>query len=229
MYENTFKRVEEKYLLTSELKEKLFSRIEEYIEKDKYHDAKICNLYFDNDKEELINTSIDKPIFKHKVRVRSYDIPKYKDDVFLEIKVKYKKIVSKRRIRLSLKEFKEYLKRHKYDHRNQIMKEIDYLFKLYNLKPSYFIAYDRKSYHGIDDINLRITIDSNLRSRKDNLNFEYGDKGELYFDNETYIMEIKTLSSMPLWLVRSLSELKIYPVSFSKYGSIYKKDKVKEC
>ena len=49
-----------------------------------------------------------------------------------------------------------------------------------------------------------------------------------YFDQNYYIMEIKTLSSMPLWLVRSLSELKIYPTSFSKYGSIYQKNKLKK-
>ena len=34
-------------------------------------------------------------------------------------------------------------------------------------------------------------------------------------------MEIKTLGAMPMWLVKSLSELNIYHVSFSKYGKIY--------
>lgn len=105
------------------------------------------------------------------------------------------------------------------------MKEIDYLFNLYDLKPSYFIAYDRKSYREKNNENLRITIDTNLRSRKEKLSLELGDKGNLYFNEEKYIMEIKTLGAMPLWLVKSLSDLGIYPVSFSKFGSIYKKDK----
>jgi len=225
MYENIFKRVEEKYLFTKEQYTALFENISKNIEKDKYFETTICNIYFDNNYDELIVTSMEKPIYKHKVRLRSYGIPKLNDDVFLEIKFKFKKVVGKRRIKLKLKEFKKYLEKNKYDHNSQIMKEIDYLFNLYELKPSYFIAYDRKSYRGCDDNNLRITIDTNLRSRKNNLSLELGDEGKLYFDKELYIMEIKTLGAMPLWLVRNLSNLGIYPVSFSKYGSIYKKDK----
>ena len=104
------------------------------------------------------------------------------------------------------------------------MNEINYYFKYYDLKPAIYIAYDRLSYCGVDDNSLRITIDSNLRSRNSDLNLELGDAGKCYFKDKNYIMEIKTLGSMPLWLVRSLSELKIYPTSFSKYGSIYQKE-----
>ncbi len=34
-------------------------------------------------------------------------------------------------------------------------------------------------------------------------------------------MEIKIAGAMPLWLADSLSELALYPVSFSKYGRAY--------
>lgn len=225
MYENIFKRVEEKYLLTKEQYNKLFKNIDKYIEKDKYYETTICNIYFDNDNNDLIIDSMEKPIYKHKVRLRSYNIPKIDDDVFLEIKFKYKSIVGKRRIKLKLKEFNNYIDKGIYDVDNQIMKEIDYLFKLYNLNKSYYIAYDRKSYREKNNSNLRITIDTNLRSRRDNLSLELGDKGDKYFDNEMYIMEIKTLGAIPLWLVNNLSTLGIYPISFSKYGSIYVKNK----
>lgn len=225
MYENIFKRVEEKYLLTKEQYNKLFKNIDKYIEKDKYYETTICNIYFDNNNNDLIIDSMEKPIYKHKVRLRSYNIPKIDDDVFLEIKFKYKSIVGKRRIKLKLKEFNDYIDKGIYDVDNQIMKEIDYLFKLYNLNKSYYIAYDRKSYREKDNSNLRITIDTNLRSRRDNLSLELGDKGDKYFDNEMYIMEIKTLGAIPLWLVNNLSTLGIYPISFSKYGSIYMKNK----
>ena len=225
MYENIFKRVEEKYLLTKEQYVALFENISDKIEKDKYFETTICNIYFDNENDDLIVNSLEKPIYKHKVRLRSYDVPKLSDDVFLEIKFKFKNVVGKRRIKVKLSDFKKYLKGKEYDGNNQIMKEIDYLFKLYKLEPAYFIAYDRLSYQECGNRNLRITIDTNLRSRRDNLSLELGDEGKLYFDEELYIMEIKTLGAMPLWLVESLSSLKIYPVSFSKYGSIYKKDK----
>lgn len=225
MYENIFKRVEEKYLLTKQQYEVLFEVIDEYIEKDLFFETTICNIYFDNKNNDLIIHSMEKPIYKHKVRLRSYGIPKLEDDVFLEIKSKYKNVVGKRRIKLKLQDFKDYIIEQKYDHSDQIMKEIDYLFRLYDLKPVYFIAYDRKSYRECGNRNLRITIDMNLRSRQDLLSLELGDEGNLFFDEAMYIMEIKTLGAMPLWLVRGLSKLEIYPVSFSKYGSIYKKDK----
>lgn len=225
MYTSNFKRVEEKYLLTKEQYEELFKAIEENIEKDKYYESKICNIYFDTDHNDLIVDSIEKPAYKHKVRLRSYGIPDLEDDVFLEIKSKYKKVVGKRRIKMTLKEFNDYITTKKYDNDSQIMKEVDYLFNYYDLNPSYFIAYDRKSYKGREDETLRITVDTNLRSRRNDLALELGDDGEAYFDEELYLMEIKTLGAMPLWLIRQLSDLKIYPNSFSKYGNIYIKNK----
>ena len=167
------------------------------------------------------NNSLEKPTFKAKVRIRSYSVPTLDDKVFLEIKDKYKGVVGKRRIKIKLSEFYDYLENDKMSD-EQIMRELDYYFKLYKLKPLVFVAYNRVSFRGKDNKELRITIDSNLRSRWDNLRLEAGDFGDNYFNEETYIMEIKLLDSMPIWLARSLSDLKIYPHSFSKVGNIYK-------
>lgn len=229
MYDKIFKRVEEKYFFNKEQFNLFFSKIGSNLKKDKYYETVICNLYFDNKDSELIIKSLDKPIYKHKVRLRSYGIPKLDDDVFLEIKSKFKKVVNKRRIKLKLSEFNDYLAKRSYDGDNQIMREIDYLFNLYSLIPTYFIAYDRKSYVGLNEPTLRITVDTNLRSRKDNLSLEYGDEGEMYFDEEIFIVEIKTLDAMPLWLVEVLSEMRIYPISFSKYGKIFTRYKEEVC
>lgn len=225
MSQTVFKRVEEKYLLNKRQQELLFSYMAPYIKNDEYYESKICSIYFDNEDNDLIINSIEKPKYKDKVRLRSYNVPTLEDNVFLEIKSKYKGIVGKRRVKMKLKDFYDYYNNSKVNKDDQIMKEIDYLINYYKLSPKIFIAYDRLSYQGIDDSNLRITLDSNLRSRLDNLNLEYGDMGESYFDEDYYIMEIKTLGSIPLWLVRFLSELNIYPASFSKYGKIYQKMK----
>lgn len=224
MYEDVFNRIELKYLLSEKQHNEFINKIKDYVKKDKYYLSKICNIYFDNETNDMIINSIEKPMFKQKVRLRSYDIPTLNDDVFLEVKTKYKKVVTKRRIKVKLKEFNNYINKGKYNDNDQIMKEIDYLFKYYKLKPKYFLAYDRKSFCGRKSKNLRITIDENLRSRKNDLYLNLGDKGKKYFKNKTYIMEIKYLDALPLWLVRSLSDLKIYPVSFSKLGSVYKKE-----
>jgi len=220
MNENIFRRIEQKYIITKEQKDELFKRIDEYIEQDEYFESKICNIYFDNDEHELIINSIEKPPFKAKLRLRSYEVPNMDTKVFLEVKDKYKGVVGKRRIKMSLKEFYDYYENGIYKN-EQIMKELDYYFKLFNLKPSIFVAYDRRSYRQKNNKDLRITIDSNLRSRSDDLRLELGSRGEKYFKDDLYIMEIKVLEAMPLWLTRSLSELKIYPTSFSKVGNIY--------
>ncbi|MGM9882152.1 MAG: polyphosphate polymerase domain-containing protein [Bacilli bacterium] len=222
MYDNVFERIEQKYLITKIDKDKLFNKINNYIQKDKYFKTTICNIYFDTINNDLIINSIEKPIYKDKIRLRSYGVPKLDSPVFLEIKNKYKDVVGKRRIKLKLKEFYNYVDSGTYDENNQIMKELNYYIKYYKLIPKKFIAYDRKSYITKDN-NLRITIDSNLRSRSDNLKLELGDSGQKYFGEDIYILEIKSLGAIPLWLANALSELKIYPSSFSKYGSIYKK------
>ena len=107
------------------------------------------------------------------------------------------------------------------------MNEIDYCFKFYNLKPKVFIAYDRHSYRGIDNKEFRITFDQNIRSRTTDLYLENGDQGNSLFKNGEYLMEVKTLDSYPLWFVKILSKLKIYPTSFSKYGNVYKQEILK--
>lgn len=224
MYQSCFKRVEEKYLLSREQYKQLLQKMEPCIQKDNFFDTTICNIYFDTKDKELIVNSLEKPVFKEKVRLRSYNVPTLEDDVFLEIKSKYKGIVGKRRIRIQLNDFYQYIQNHQYQKNDQIMNEIHYLFQYYKLSPSYFIAYDRHSYKGIHE-DIRITIDTNLRSRKENLQLELGDYGVPYFEEAKYIMEVKTLGAMPLWFVHALSELKIYPVSFSKYGNIYQKDR----
>lgn len=227
MYDKIFKRVEIKYLLDEEEKNKLFNRINSYLEKDEYYKSTIGNIYFDNKDNDLIVTSLEKPLFKEKIRVRTYKTPNLNDDVFFEIKNKYNGIVGKRILKMSLKEYYNFLENEESD--NQILKEIKYQIDYYKLTPKIYIAYDRYSYKGKEDNNLRITFDSNLRSRRDDLKLESGDYGILYFDKPHYIMEIKTLETLPMWLVKILSELKIYPKSFSKYGSIYKKECDNKC
>ena len=226
MKNDIFRRVEEKYFLIKEQAYNLFKEINTYIEKDEYYKSNILNIYFDNNNDEILIRSGDKPIYEDKIRLRSYSTPALEDDVFLEIKSKYNGVTGKRRIRMKLSDFYNYINNNEIKN-TQIMNEIDYLFKYYDLKPSYFVGYDRLSYKGKDNEGLRITLDSNLRSRTNNLNLEQGDYGELFFNDDRLIMEIKTLDSMPLWLTSTLSKLKIYPISFSKVGEIYKKEMVK--
>lgn len=221
-----FRRIEQKYLLNEKEYHKVFEELKSYLVEDEYFKSHIYNIYFDTRENDFIIKSLEKPKFKTKLRLRSYGIPTKDSKVFLEIKQKYKGIVGKRRMELTLKEFDDYYKSE--EKKSQIHKEIDYYFKKYSLEPKLFLAYDRDSYKGKEHSGLRITFDQNIRSRRENLRLELGDGGEKLFDENLYVMEIKSLHSLPLEITKILSRLKIYPTSFSKYGKIYQKNKKEE-
>lgn len=226
MQEN-FRRIESKYILDSNQYTQLYEKIKDRLVKDKYWQSTICNIYYDTDYHDLIRNSIEKPPYKEKVRMRSYNVPSLTDTIFLEIKKKYEGVVYKRRIKISLEEAYKYIENHNTPNCNkQIMKEIDYCFERYNLKPVLFLSYYRTAYYDKDDSNLRITFDKDIVSRDYDLRLENGIYGERVED-DIYIMELKTITALPLWLTAILSEFKIYPKSFSKYGSIYQNALVK--
>lgn len=110
----------------------------------------------------------------------------------------------------------------------QILNEIDYCCSFYHPVAKVFLAYDRIALAGVEDPELRMTFDDGIRSRHHHLSLLAGDGGEPLIGPQEHLLEIKVASAYPLWLVRLLSQLKIYPVSFSKYGNVYKKRLIQE-
>ncbi|MBO4375438.1 MAG: polyphosphate polymerase domain-containing protein [Lachnospiraceae bacterium] len=230
MSNGIFERIETKYLLDRKTYVDLCVRMGDVIKIDEYGDSKILNIYFDNDGYELVRRSIEKPAYKEKLRLRTYGVPKDDTPAFIEIKKKYGGIVYKRRITLPYAEAFDYLttgwkKDRKPDAiiNTQIGREIDYFMKLYRPEPKFFIGYDRIATYSKEDPSLRITFDRNLRYRQVGCDLRNGDTGILLESDTPFLMEIKAKGAYPLWLSSTLDELGIYPASFSKYGSIYKK------
>lgn len=217
----TFQRVEKKYPMTEDQYHQLLHKIGGKIKADKYGLHTIRNVYFDTDDFELIRTSIEKPRYKEKFRVRGYGNITDSSKVYPEIKKKYKGVVYKRRISLSYAEARAYLDEgippKTTDH---IFREIDYFMNFYHPTEKLYLAYDRVAYTGTEEPELRITIDRNIRSRYHNLILS-DDTDCTYLDKNLYLMEIKVPMAYPLWLSDALCELEIYPNSFSKYGTIY--------
>ena len=187
----------------------------------------ICNIYFDTDDDVLIRRSIEKPIYKEKLRLRSYGIPGQGSTEYLEIKKKYKKVVYKRRIPLTYEQAENYLQHGilpepKTGSKDQILRELRYFHEHYQPKPKVFLAYDRIALIGLDDPDLRVTFDCNIRCREDRLDPALGDDGELILPADMVLMEIKVPGAYPIWMTRILSREKLYPTSFSKYGNFYK-------
>ena len=220
-----FRRVEEKYVLNKEQLKKIKEVLKEYMIPDVHGKSTICNIYFDSDQYDLGRRTISKPIFKEKIRLRSYNIPTQDSMVYLEIKRKCDGVVGKRRIGMKLSEFNEYLKNPKslQNTNAQIKKELDYCFKFYGLKPTMYLSYEREAYYDKENVDFRITFDNNIIAREKELDLEKGSFGKSIFDKDKYIMEVKTLGAMPIWFVKVINELKLKPFSFSKYGEAYKR------
>lgn len=223
-YISSFERVEKKYLLTKEQFETFLERTENKISLDQYGLHTICNIYYDTDTYDLIRYSIEKPKYKEKLRLRSYGIPDKDTMVFVELKKKWNGVVFKRRTSMTLTEAEKYLNNGvRPSKKSQIIREIDYFLEYYNPAPKLYLAYDRLAFFGQENAEVRITIDQNIRSRTTDLSLILGDRGDYLLGEELYLMEVKVPGVFPLWLAKLLSELRIYPVSFSKYGNIYKK------
>lgn len=219
MSQCVFKRYELKYILTKEQYYIVINKIKEYLSLDKYGEVTIQSLYYDTDNYRLIRNSIERPIYKEKIRLRSYGLAKEDSKVFLELKKKYEKIVYKRRIELNNPNTLDLFST--LEEKGQIGQEIKYFCDYYgNLKPSMLLLYDREAYIN-KDLDLRITFDRNVRYRNDNLNLTTSLDGINLLDNGEVLMEIKTSRCYPLWLVRLLNNNKIYKSRFSKYGTAY--------
>ncbi len=219
----TFKRYELKYLLTEDQYSKLTDRLKDKMKIDEYGKVTICNIYFDTPDHRLIRTSLDKPVYKEKLRLRSYGTPAEQDYVFVELKKKYKGVVYKRREKMELNLAEQYLYHGKPASKTtQITKEIDWFLKMYpNLEPAMYISYDRIAMFGLEDAGLRVTFDSNILWREESLWLGNGIWGNSILKEGQRLMEIKIAGTMPLWLSHILAELSIYPASFSKYGRGY--------
>ena len=242
---DTFQRKEKKYLITAEQCAAIKAGLSGHMALDAYGATRIDSLYLDTPDRSLICRSLEKPLYKEKLRVRSYGAFSESDTVYIEIKKKYKGIVYKRRVRMSKAGLDDYLNGMPYEEvqrrypvpcshpeadlapgKVQIARELDAFFRRYDgLKPSMVISCLREAWAPIDpddeDCVDRITFDEDIN---------YVD---LYEDgsaarrpvtgNGQVIMEIKCAGGYPLWLCSLLSSVGAYPRSFSKYGNAFKR------
>lgn len=206
----------------------------EYMDLDPFclngNEYRIYSIYYDTINHDVIRDNSAGKTYKEKMRLRSYyDKKDPEDKIFMEIKKKSEGVGNKRRIKLKIKEIdpfvnegilpetKDYLSA-------QVAKELAYYFKINKVAPALYVQYDRLALFGKEDKNFRMTFDRNVHTRRHDFVFGERDDDELLLPNDIYIMEIKILGAMPLWLTRLLSENELFSHGFSKYGVKYKQD-----
>jgi SPX domain protein involved in polyphosphate accumulation len=242
-----------KYCISADKRRIIEQDIAKYMVLGEFGQSTIHSLYYDTPNFDLIERSLDKPLYKEKLRLRIYGRPCESGPAFVELKKKFKGIVYKRRIRMSLQAAQAFLAGMPYiqackayplpegeqsagqfePKTLQIARELEFTIGRYgNLEPAMIISCERSAYAHPEDENLRLTFDANLQciyqaqSIFEVLEVPFRAVPVI---NPTYsVMEVKNAGALPIWLVEVLDNAKAYPQSFSKYGRAYmnlRKDK----
>ena len=231
--QEVFRRIEKKYIVDEPTYEKLIKKLEGHFVKDRYYRSTICNIYYDTPSHQLVRNSIEKPVYKEKLRVRSYGVPDDEDTVFVELKKKFCSVVYKRRIAMTYDKALSYLAGNGQIAESQITdsqiadsqiaSEINYALKMYeNLAPAVLLSYEREAFYARNNHEFRVTFDRNILWRDYDLSLDKGIYGTPILENQKVLMEVKTDGAIPGWMVDFLTANKLYKTSFSKYGTAYR-------
>lgn len=219
---NVFQRNETKYLITEKQCTALLEDLKEHIRPDEFGDYLVQNLYYDTKNWDIIRKSIEKPLYKEKMRLRCYGTLTEQRKLFLELKKKYKGVVYKRRVAFpAIKKMNAEIRDLIEEEATQISRELAFHLFKNPVDEKMYLSHKRRAFAGVEDKELRITFDKDIRYRIRDLDFKMPDVGTSILSADMVILEIKVGGGMPLWLTQALSKHKIFPRSFSKYGTCY--------
>ena len=227
----TDQRYELKYLLRHDQAADLLSVLSGYLGFDTHGDSRrgyrISSLYFDTANYKCYWDKVEGHKYRRKVRVRVYgDQPVDPETpVYVEIKQRIDRALSKRRARIA---YKLAIDPGRLDHKSDgilgaertTLDEVSYLAQTLHLRPACVVSYDRIALddNGYDP-GLRITFDSNLKGRIHDLTLlsECSAESEYFLPPDWTIMEIKVNHRVPYWLTEIIGEHECTLRRVSKY------------
>ena len=220
---DVFRRRELKFLLNDDQCSVIRDALQWKMEPDAHGENTICNIYYDTPDYRLIRHSLEHPVYKEKIRLRSYGVATADSDIYLELKKKYKGVVYKRRVKVTEAEGMAFMDRlGTLRKQNQISREILYFRDFYQtLQPQVYLCYDRQAWYDPLDRGFRMTLDRNIRYRTSDLSLSSPCAGSEILKPDQTLLEVKAEGAVPLWLVELLTEEQIFKRSFSKYGRAY--------
>lgn len=219
-------RCEYKFLLDKNTAEAFRERVAGRLEPDAYSGGlpyTISSLYFDSPGRKLYYQTHDRSPCRYKLRLRVYGEANDSESVsFFEIKSKLEGLSVKRRLKLPLA-----VNERLWQGRTipgglspsdlSLSRSILFLLDSEKLAPASVVSYDRLAYCGYGESNLRVTFDSGLRIRVSDLELRHGSHGTPVMGDEI-VLEVKSFTSVPLWLTRLFGEFGLCNISYSKYG-----------
>ena len=239
---DVFKRVERKYLLTPAQYEELLDRMSDRVGDDAFPHSLIQSMYYDTPVHGMICRSLEKPVYKEKLRVRAYGYPTPDSPVYVELKKKFKGIVYKRRVGVSQNaaaafmagaDYVEAVTAHPLPNPEQhaaslsrkalqIAAEIDACCNRWGRPdPQMMIIVQRDALRSFDGTDVRFTFDHDPLWREHDLGFAPVEGNNQLLPDGRILMEVKFLNAYPLWLANLLTDMQVYPCSYSKYGRAF--------
>lgn len=219
-------RIELKYKIPIKMYDAILYELEPYVNMDKYCNEKsyfINNLYIDTFDFKSAN---ERSASRKKLRLRQYENDRNK--TFLELKEKSEGIVKKERELINFNT-DLLLGNNDFDYPKNL--RIKDFIKENKLEIGTHLCYNRIAF--IDkDYNLRITFDSDIQVATKRTIIENNTiPGDVFSSYKTYhnlleddyvLMEIKTKTFIPFYMLNILTKYKIRSIGFSKYRRGYK-------
>lgn len=190
----------------------------------------VISRYYDTPTLDFFWEKIDGEDPRIKVRLRTYthhDSERRKQGFFLEIKEKNNKTVFKKRVPID-REYVGGFLMYPFWNENFINKqdvptrgateELLFLKTTRQLKPTLIISYTREPFVSIDNLNVRITFDSDVRYRSGDYSLTRQSMDKHVLSPHHIIMEIKYTDYFPQWIVQLIQKYNCDARTFSKYG-----------
>jgi SPX domain protein involved in polyphosphate accumulation len=224
-----FNRFELKYILTIQQAKELKEQLKHYLILDPYcynsRDYVITSLYYDSLDFQCYWEKVDGIKFRKKLRIRFYETEDYPTEdsiVFVEIKQRYDKTIQKRRVEMKYRDALMLCNEKiipKHDEKDTpVIEEILSMVEKKNLQPTLITSYFRHAYIGTDyDFGLRVTFDSNVRYRINDLNLASKNMGRFLISPDRIILEIKANEKVPSWLTELIGYNNYRLIRISKY------------
>lgn len=187
------------------------------------HSYPVVSLYLDDVRHSLYAETVDGVCQRFKLRVRAYaDHPNA--PLFLEVKRRQDKVVQKLRCPLPRGFLADALAGAPIDvpgaspQKRASLGEFQRLLLLRRAVPTAVVRYEREAYVGLDDPEVRVTVDRRLCCMPT-------DRPEVVFDGPGFravplpgaILELKFTDRMPVWMHRVIAANDLRRVSCSKY------------
>jgi len=229
-----FDRFELKYLVPIQAAEDFKRSLRAYLVPDDHGDSlgsyHLSSLYYDGPDFCFYREKVDGYKFRRKLRIRYYELhgPLTVDTpVFVEIKQRLNRVTQKRRVLLPYREALRLCNERQMPHNGAsdrnghdaaVLDEIAGMLWQYNLRPASIVRYARQALVGTDyDIGLRVTFDTDLSYRVEQLALHEKPGGLLLFPPGWTVVEIKVNERIPYWLTELVAAHNLSLVRVSKY------------